>query len=107
MAKIGELNKRVKIKKKEIKKNDIGKESEVWIIKFELWAKVTSLYGKEYYLAKQVNLEKSIKITLRYTKKIKEDMRIEFQNEDYEIESIENIKFENRWIEIKAIKKER
>lgn len=105
--KISELNQRIKIKQKEIKKDEIGKETEVWKVKKEVWAKVTSLYGKEYYLAKQVNLEKSIKITLRYTKKIKEDMRIEFQNEDYEIESIENIKFENRWIEIKAIKKER
>lgn len=104
--KISELNQRIKIKQKEIKKDEIGKETEVWKVKKEVWAKVKNIFGKEYFLAKQVNLEKSLKVTIRFLKDLNEDMIIEFNDEDYDIENVENIKLKNKWLEL-TVKKER
>lgn len=104
--KISELNQRIKIKQKEIKKDEIGKETEVWKVKKEVWAKVKNIFGKEYFLAKQVNLEKSLKVTIRFLKDLNEDMIIEFNGEDYDIENVENIKLKNKWLEL-TVKKER
>lgn len=50
----------------------------------------------------QDNYVETITFTIRYTNKISYDNIILFKNKLYEIVDIDNIKFENRWIKLRA-----
>ncbi|WP_431188446.1 phage head closure protein [Caloranaerobacter azorensis] len=67
-----------------------------------VWARVSNLYGKEYFAAAAVQAENTIKFLIRYTDGIDTDMRILFKGKQYNITSIDNIKYANKFIEIKA-----
>ncbi|NPC90963.1 phage head closure protein [Bacillus sp. WMMC1349] len=54
----------------------------------ECWAKAEGLKGREYYAAAAVQKEKTIKFTIRHREDLNEHMRILFQDQPYEIESI-------------------
>ncbi|AKL83281.1 hypothetical protein D068_cds05170 [Bacillus atrophaeus UCMB-5137] len=63
-----------------------GKDS--WETVIECWAKAEGLKGREYYAAAAIQKEKTIKFTIRHREDINEHMRIVFENNVYEIESI-------------------
>ncbi|MBU8583562.1 MULTISPECIES: phage head closure protein [Bacillus] len=54
----------------------------------ECWAKAEGLKGREYYAAAAVQKEHTVKFTIRHREDIDKHMRILFQNQSYEIESI-------------------
>ncbi|PAE60551.1 phage head-tail adapter protein, partial [Bacillus licheniformis] len=54
----------------------------------ECWAKAEGLKGREYYAAAAVKKEETVKFTIRHREGIGKHMRILFQNQSYEIESI-------------------
>ncbi|MPM82178.1 hypothetical protein SDC9_129239 [bioreactor metagenome] len=68
-----------------------------------LWAAVTNLHGREYFAAAVVKAENTVKFTIRYAEGIDESMRILFKGKQYDISSIDNIKYANKFIEIKAM----
>lgn len=51
-------------------------------------------------------MENIVKFTIRYVDGIDTSMRILFQERHYGITSIDNIKYKNRFIEIKTLKVE-
>ncbi len=67
---------------------------------------VSNLYGREYFQATAVQAEKTVKFTIRFIKDITESMRILFRDKQYNITSIDNIKYRNRYMEIKALEVE-
>ena len=71
-----------------------------------VWAKVTNLHGKEYFEAAAIQKEKTVKFIIRAIEGLDETMRILFQGKTYNITFIDNIKYENRYIEIKAMEVE-
>ncbi len=68
-----------------------------------MWAAVSNLYGKEYFAAAAVQLEKMLTFTIRFFPGIHEGMQIKFDGNFYDIKSIDNIKYKNRFMEIKAL----
>ena len=100
---IGALNKRITIQELKTNINENGFEIEDWIDFKTVWACITNLHGREYYEAAAVQMENTIKITIRYLDGIDTSMRILFKDKHYNITSIDNIKYRNRFIEIKAM----
>lgn len=83
--------------------NENGFEVETWVDIKALWAAVTNLHGREYFEAAAVKAENTVKFTIRYISEIETTMRILFKGKQYNITSIDNIKYANKFIEIKAM----
>lgn len=100
---IGALNKKITIQELITNINENGFEIEEWIDYKTVWAGVSNLHGREYFEAAAVQMENTVKFTVRYLDGIDTSMRILFNNKSYNITSIDNIKYRNRFIEIKAM----
>lgn len=100
---IGELKHRIIFQRFITTINDNGFEVEAWEDYKTVWASVSNLSGKEYYQASAVQEEKTVKFLIRYTDGVDTSMRILFEGKQYNITSIDNIKYKNKYIEIKAL----
>lgn len=73
-----------------------------------VWAKVTNLHGKEFLQAQSLNADISKKVTIRYLKELDSSLdknvskkfRIKYKENYYNILYADNIKEENRFIEL-------
>lgn len=86
--------------------DDNGFETETYENFKTVWASISNLHGREYFEAATLNAEKTVKFTIRYIDGIDNSMRISFRGKQYEITFIDNIKYENRFIEIRALEVE-
>lgn len=100
---IASLNKRITIQELKLSINENGFEIEEWIDYKRVWAGVSNLHGREYFDAAAIQMENTVKFTIRYLPGIDTSMRIVFQDKNYNITSIDNIKYGNRFMEIKAM----
>lgn len=103
---IGELRHRIALQKFSIAINENGFEVEDWVEIKTVWASVSNLYGKEYFEAAATQSEKTVKFTIRFIAGIDESMRIMFKGKTYRIIFIDNIKYQNKFLEIKALEVE-
>jgi SPP1 family predicted phage head-tail adaptor len=103
---IGELKHRITFQRLATSINDNGFEVKTWEPFKIVWAKVENLHGREYFTAAQVKAERTVKFTIRYIEGIDETMKILFKDKVYNITFIDNIKYENRFVEIKALEVE-
>lgn len=101
--KIGEFKHRITIKRLITEVNENGFEVETYETYKTLWAKVTNLHGKEYFEAAAIQKEKTVKFIFRAIKGIDETMKIDFGGKLYDITFIDNIKYENKYMEVKAL----
>lgn len=99
----GELRHRITLQKFTTTVNENGFEEESWIDFKTVWASISNLHGREYFEAAAVQKENTVKFTVRYIKDLDTSMKILFRNKQYNIIQIDNIKYENRFIEIKAL----
>lgn len=102
------LNKKIVIQKLSAKTQDKdGFEEEIWEEYMAIWSSVNNLFGKEFYAAKAIQAENTVEFTIRYCKELEEldskNYRINFNNKVYDITFVDNIKYENKFIKIKAI----
>nr|UVM81368.1 MAG: head-tail joining protein [Bacteriophage sp.] len=102
---IGELNKRVTI----LKKQKTGYfEEDKFNKAFDVWSKIVNLHGKKFIEAQKVNPNISKEIIIRYIKELDTsinpnatiDYRIEYKGVQYNLLYSDNIKEENRFIEL-------
>lgn len=100
---IASLNKRITIQELKLSINENGFEIEEWIDYKKVWAGVSNLHGREYFDAAAIQMENTVKFTIRYLPGIDTAMRIKFNDKNYNITSIDNIKYRNRFMEIKAM----
>ena len=100
---IASLNKRITIQELKLSINENGFEIEEWIDYKKVWAGVSNLHGREYFDAAAIQMENTVKFTIRYLPGIDTSMRIVFKDKNYNITSIDNIKYGNRFMEIKAM----
>jgi SPP1 family predicted phage head-tail adaptor len=100
---IGDLRHRITFQKLTTSVNENGFEVETWEDMRTVWAAVSNLHGREYFAAAAVQAENTVKFTIRYLPDIDTTMRISFRDKQYNITSIDNIKYQNRFIEIKAL----
>lgn len=103
---IGELRHRITFQKLVVDTNENGFEIEDWIDIKTVWSAITNLHGREYFEAAAVQAENTVKFTIRYLPNIDASMRILFKNKQFNITSIDNIKYQNKFIEIKAMEVE-
>ena len=103
---IGELKNRITLQKLIATTNDNGFEVEDWQNYKTVWASVSNLYGKEYFEAAATQEQKTVKFTIRYIQNLDTSMRIMFKGKTYNITFIDNIKYQNKFIEIKALEVE-
>lgn len=66
------------------------------------WAHVSNLHGDEYYTAYGLELDRDVKFTIRYRDDIDEGVGIRFRGQTYNIKFIDNIKYKNKFMEIRA-----
>ena len=99
----GELRHRITIQILETVVNENGFEVEEWMDFKTLWASIKNLHGREYFEAAAVQKENTVKFTIRYFDGIDTSMKILFKDKHYNITSIDNIRYENKFIEIKAL----
>lgn len=99
-----ELKHKICIKRKVRGKDDDGFAKETWDDHKKPWAKVNGLFGKEFWEAKKYEAENTVVFTIRY--KSCQDLnindRIEFRGKLFNISSIDNVKFLNQELRIKA-----
>ena len=73
-------------------------------------AYANGLYGSEYYTARQVGLEETVKLTVRYSKKLvgisTADFRLIFRGKAYDIGYIDNVRYEDNMLIIHAVSRE-
>lgn len=100
---IGDLRHRITIQKKTITTDSMGGALETWKDIKTVWAAVTNLHGREYFAAAATQAENTVKFTIRYSPGLDTTMRILFRGKPYDITAIDNIKYQNRFIEIKAL----
>lgn len=99
---IGEMRHRITIQRVTISTNDNGYEMETPELIKEVWAKVSNLHGSEFFAAKAIQAENTVKFTVRYMSGLDQSMQILFQGKGYNITAIDNIKYRNEYIEILA-----
>jgi SPP1 family predicted phage head-tail adaptor len=99
----GELRHRITLQKFTTTVNENGFEEESWIDFKILWASVSNLHGREYFEAAAVQKENTVKFIVRYIKDLDTSMKIMFKGKSYNIIQIDNIRYENRFVEIKAM----
>jgi SPP1 family predicted phage head-tail adaptor len=97
-----ELKHKITIQRLTTTTNENGFVNEVWEDFKTVWAAITNLFGREYFAAASVQAENTVKFTIRYTPGISNDMQIYFNGNLYKIIHIDNIKYGNRYIEIKG-----
>lgn len=100
---IGEMRHRITLQKSITSINENGYETEVWEDVKTVWAAVENLSGREYFAAAAVQAQNTVKFTIRYLVGLDQTMKIVFQGRDYNITGIDNIKYNNRYMEIKAV----
>ena len=102
---IGELNHRITILKKANKK---PLEDTTYENFKTVWAKINNLYGKEFIEAQKVEANMSKKFIIRYVKDLDmsfnsnacKDFIISYKGVSYNILYIDNIKEQNKFMEI-------
>ena len=99
----GELRHRITFQRLTTTINENGFEEETWEDFKTVWAGVSNLHGREYFEAAAVQAEQTVKFTIRHLKDLDTSMRILFKDKEYNITAIDNIKYENRFMEIKAL----
>ncbi|MFR1377883.1 MAG: phage head closure protein [Clostridium neonatale] len=100
---IGDLKHRITFQVLVIENNKNGFEEEIWEEYKTVWASVSNLSGREYYQAAAIQAEKTVKFIIRYITDIETDMRILFNDKQFNITSIDNMKYVNKYIEIRAL----
>jgi len=79
--------------------NDFGEVVKGWEDFKTAYASITPLSAKEYYKA-GTNAEVSHKIELRYLKDIKPKMRVVYDDREFSIESVLNIREANKTLQL-------
>ncbi|WP_061329214.1 phage head closure protein [Clostridium botulinum] len=117
-VKIGEMRHRITIQKYSTYQNDNGFDVRKWDDYKTVWASMNNLWGKEFYAAKATNSENTIEFIVRYSKDLEKINSKEYRIKTikdknatkekdkyryFDITFIDNIKYENKWLKIKAI----
>lgn len=99
---VGQLRHRIEFQKLEATYDAEGFPIEDYKTFQKAWADVNDLYGKEYWNSKQVISENITVFHSRYYKDVDTNCFILFKGQRYEIVEIDNIKYLNKELKIKA-----
>lgn len=101
------LNQKIIIQKWSTVISPNGFQETKWVDWKTVFASKNNLSGKEYYAAKTINEEKTLKFEMQYSKELEEinstEYRIFHNNKPYDITFIDNYMYKNEWLVIKAL----
>lgn len=97
---IGGLRHIITLQEQVIIKDELEQEIETWKEVYKVWAEIKPLSGKEYFKARQTKSDVRIQVTIRYRKEVHNQMRIEFDNQVYEIVSVVNVEHKNKYLQL-------
>ena len=87
----GELNRRIAIYEKSITRLDSGAESTSWSLKTNIWAKVLQRKQTESVESEMQVITDQLLFKIRHRTDLDTEMRVKYNNKDYEIISITEI----------------
>ena len=99
----GILRHRITIQRRVGEINQSGFTTDTWEDVCTVWAGAANLHGREFFAAKAVQAEQTVKFTIRYRNGLDTSMRIVFDGKPYNITAIDNIQYRNQYLEIKAL----
>jgi SPP1 family predicted phage head-tail adaptor len=99
---IGELRHRITLQEPETQVSEGGAEETAWKDVATVWAKVEHLRGREYYAAAAVQAENAVIFTIRHLTGIDPRHRIRFRDQSYNIITVDNLQYQNRYQVIHA-----
>ena len=103
---LGEWKDRIIIQKSVAGNDKAGNHILSWVDYYTCHAYVNNLSGKEYWEAAQLNAEKEVFFLIRYCSEVKEidteHFRILFRGQVYNITFIDNVKYQNKTIKLRA-----
>lgn len=99
---IGKLRHRITFQKLTIETDELGFQTEIWIDFKTVWAAVSNLSGREYFAAAAVQSENIVKFTFRYISEMDTTYRILFRGKTYNITAVDNFKYMDKYMEVKA-----
>ena len=101
------LNKKIEILHITRKKDEMQATVQTLNHFYTCYAYVNGLSGKEYYEAKERNLQETVNFIIRYIPKLSSlntnDYVIKFRNQVFDITHIDNYQFNNETLKISAI----
>ncbi len=97
---IGKLRHQISLLKPIIIKDELGQEVEKLEVQKTIWVSIEPLSGKEYFSAKQVNSEATVKITIRYIESLLPHWVVQFGQRIFNIEAIINLEERNRYLQL-------
>ena len=90
MIRSGNLHKKITIQQVTEGRTESGAVTETWSTFAEPFASVEPVSGREYFAAQQVQAENTVKFRIRYQRGINPKMRILYNDNVYDIQSIIN-----------------
>ena len=103
---LGEWKERITIQRSSLGNDKAGNHVLVWEDYFCCSAFVNSLSGKEYWEAAQVNAQRDIYFIIRYCSEVAgmdtEHYRVLFRGQVYNITFIDNVRYQNRMLKLRA-----
>ena len=99
---IGDLDRRIEVLEKRVRKDAYGGEEIEWIPVGRVWAKIEPGSGTEYLKAQQVQAENPTKITVRFYAGLTVMEKIRYGDKLYEIIGIADEGTSHRWTVITA-----
>lgn len=103
---LGEWKERITIQKSAVGTDKAGNHVLSWEDYFTCAAYVNNLSGKEYWEAAQVNAQKGIFFLIRYCSETAcmdtEHYRILFRKQIYNITFLDNVKYQNKILKLRA-----
>jgi SPP1 family predicted phage head-tail adaptor len=85
MVKAGELNRKITFQHAAIAYNGFNEAIQTWVDGAYVWATVREVGTKELYQAQKIYSETSAVFKIRYTEKVRSNMRIKYGNRIFEI----------------------
>lgn len=103
---LGEWKDRITLQKSRLGNDSAGNHVLSWEDYYTCSAYVNNLSGKEYWEAAQVNAQKDIYFIIRYSSEVSamdtEHYRILFRGQIYNITFLDNVKYQNKTLKIRA-----
>ena len=106
----GLMREKVTIQRNISEKDSRGNPDGEWEDYFTCRAYANNLFGSEYYAARQLGVEQTVKLTVRYSPKLAsigtEDYRLIFRGKVFDIDHIDNVRYEDNMLIISAVSRE-
>lgn len=103
---LGEWKERITVQKSSPENDKAGNHVLSWEDHYTCSAYVNNLSGKEYWEAAQVNAQKDIYFMIRYCSEVAgmdtEHYRILFRGQVYNITFLDNVKYQNKTLKVRA-----